>query len=102
MLWLCVSVACGTLAGQSHPTAEQLTRRASFDLDCAEGNLRYTGIDSKTQGVAGCGKRATYVEQCTKLGQYSDTQCTWLLNGVIETSAAPAAAAAPAAPAASN
>lgn len=69
-------------------TGEQLTSRASFDLDCAPSGLRYRRIDPQTQGVVGCGKRATYVESCARSGT-SGEDCTWVLNGRVEASAAP-------------
>lgn len=72
--------ACATTGA----TGEQLTRRASFDLDCAPGNLRYRRIDSQTQGVVGCGRRATYVETCSRPSQYAEVDCTWVLNGTVE------------------
>ena len=75
----CVA-ACATTGA----TGQQLTRRASFDLDCAPGDLRYRRIDSQTQGVLGCGRRATYVETCSRPSQYSELECTWVLNGSVE------------------
>jgi len=102
MLLLIVAGCGGSLGGWSHATGEQLTRRASFDLDCASSNLRYNRIDAQTQGVVGCGKHATYLESCTKTAASVDPECTWVLNGVIETSAAPAASSAPGASAAPN
>ncbi|HEY6174713.1 MAG TPA: hypothetical protein VIX73_09730, partial [Kofleriaceae bacterium] len=72
--------ACATTGA----TGEQLTRRASFDLDCAPADLRYRKIDSQTQGVVGCGRRATYVETCSRSSQYAESECTWVLNGSVE------------------
>src|SRR5437899_1533683 len=87
---LLVAGCGGSLGGWSHATGEQLTRRASFDLDCASSNLRYNRIDTQTQGVVGCGKHATYVESCGRISASSDAECTWVLNGAIEPSAASA------------
>ena len=75
-------------------TATQLTSRASFDLSCSSGTLRYKRIDDRTQGVLGCGKRAIYVENCDGPRDRMTTSCTWVLNGAIETE--PTAPAAPA------
>ncbi|MEO7729358.1 MAG: hypothetical protein ABIY55_00160 [Kofleriaceae bacterium] len=80
-------------------TATQLTSRASFDLSCPSGTLRYKRIDDRTQGVLGCGKRAIYVENCDGPRDRMQTSCTWVLNGAIE--AEPTEPTAPAAPAAS-
>jgi hypothetical protein len=98
IVFLIVAGCAGSLGGWSHATGEQLTRRASFDLDCASSNLRYNRIDAQTQGVVGCGKHATYVESCARTSASTDPVCTWMLNGVVGTSAAPAASAASAAP----
>lgn len=86
ILLLCIAGCVASLGGWSHATGEQLTRRASFDLGCDAKDLRYTRIDDQTQGVSGCAKHATYVETCTKHGA-GDPECTWLLNGLIESSA---------------
>jgi len=66
-------------------TATQLTSRASFDLNCPTGTLRYKRIDNRTQGVLGCGRRAIYVENCDGPRDQGTTSCTWVLNGAIET-----------------
>ncbi|MCC7381175.1 MAG: hypothetical protein IT384_05060 [Deltaproteobacteria bacterium] len=75
----------------AHATREQLARRASFDLDCAESQLEMVEIDSRTMGVRGCGKKAVYVEDCRQgamaqgtAGQMQastyEKDCTWVLN----------------------
>jgi hypothetical protein len=76
-------------------SAKQLTSRASFDLSCPSGTLRYKRIDERTQGVLGCGKRAIYVESC---GGGEGTSCTWVLNGTIAVEPAAPEPAAPAPP----
>lgn len=83
---LFVVMASGCISSAS---GDQLTRRASFDLNCPTSNLRYRQIDDRTQGVSGCGKRATYVESCEGPRTSANTNCTWLINGSI-TSTAPA------------
>jgi hypothetical protein len=35
--------------------------------------------DPAARGVRGCGRQATYVESCDRLG-YMKTDCTWVLN----------------------
>jgi hypothetical protein len=57
------------------PTADQLARRAAFDLKCERAKLRYVLLDDRTVGVDGCGKRATYVEVCP-----TGNECTWIMN----------------------
>jgi hypothetical protein len=62
-------------------TMGQLTRRASFDLNCPEPELQLVQIDRRTVGARGCDRQATYVETCrsvTQLGQKRG--CTWVLN----------------------
>lgn len=52
--------------------------RAAFDLDCPKEKLQLTLIDSKTRGVAGCGRRATYVVQIVP-GTY---EARWIVNAL--------------------
>jgi hypothetical protein len=66
-------------------SVEQLTKRAAFDFNCPGSNLRYNVIDDKTRGVVGCSKRGTYVETCDGPKGRTDTRCTWVLNGAIQT-----------------
>lgn len=62
-------------------TTSQLVKRASFDLDCAEEELEVVELDPRTRGVRGCGRRATYVEQCKPCANgYQGCECTWLMN----------------------
>jgi hypothetical protein len=72
-------------------TLEQLRRRASFDLDCPEGELEVVELDERTKGVRGCGRRATYIEHCDRVyteqtigaqssGSTAKTDCTWVMN----------------------
>lgn len=66
----------------THATGEQLARRAAFDLQCDEQALTVVELDDRTRGVAGCGQRVTYVEQCKPCANgYVGCECTWLLNG---------------------
>jgi hypothetical protein len=58
-------------------TVAQLKTRAAFDLKCPEASIQITKIDSRTNGVSGCGQQATYVESCAKP---NGTDCTWILN----------------------
>jgi hypothetical protein len=83
--WLSISLgtlfalalsSCATTA-----TTAQLRTRASFDLDCAEKELEVVELDPRTRGVRGCGRRATYVEQCKACANgYQGCECTWLMN----------------------
>ena len=68
-------------------TLEQLKDRATFDLQCSENQLRLTRIDDRTYGVAGCGKRATYVDTCDQLQTRAD--CTWVLNADLTRDSGP-------------
>ena len=62
-----------------------LVRRASFDLQCPAEQLQTTRLGNNTEGVVGCGQRATYVNKCPNpsqaLASVGEDQCPWLLNG---------------------
>ena len=66
---------------------ERLLNRASFDFNCAQGELDLTEIDHKTRGVRGCGRQATYVEVCD-----ARMKCTWIMNHQANAAAGAAAA----------
>jgi hypothetical protein len=53
-----------------------------FDLGCSSSKLRFWKLDDLTVGVKRCGKRGTYVQTCRD--KALDRECTWILNGVIE------------------
>ncbi len=61
-------------------TEEQLRARAAFDFECSEGSVRIVEIDSRTRGASGCGKRATYVQECDGPKNNMMTECTWVQN----------------------
>ena len=74
----------GALLACGGATKDQLKTRAAFDLNCSEGEVQVIKLDSKTRGVSGCGRRATYVESCD--GPPSAIrQCTWVMNVVSNT-----------------
>jgi hypothetical protein len=60
-------------------TLHQLRNRASVDLSCTPESIEVDAMDSATQVVTGCGKRAVYV-QLFNNSRYP----TWLLNSAIE------------------
>ncbi len=69
--------ACAT----GRATTAQIQKRASFDLDCSVNKLTVVKLDDRTRGVRGCGKRATYVEECKACANgYQACECTWVLN----------------------
>jgi hypothetical protein len=70
VIFLLGTIGCGA-------TQAQLKTRAAFDMQCSEEQVELVEIDSRTYGVRGCGKQATYVETCAHA---NDTDCTWLLN----------------------
>jgi hypothetical protein len=50
-------------------------------MSCPQDELRLVRIDDRTQGVAGCGQKATYVESCSRVDGYGGKHdCTWVLN----------------------
>jgi hypothetical protein len=75
---------------------EGLVARAQFDLSCPEADLRIVTLDSKTRGVTGCGRKATYLEVCDMTG-WGPMNCRWVANSP-ETGVAPAAPVPPPAP----
>jgi hypothetical protein len=58
----------------------RLLKRASFDLDCAEGPLHTTTVDDRTRVVSGCGRRATYVQLCDGPTNVMVRTCVWVKN----------------------
>jgi hypothetical protein len=69
------ALAAGALACAAAPDPlHKLRTRASFDLGCPEEQLHRTHLDERTEGVSGCGKRATYVKVCDV------NDCTWVMN----------------------
>src|SRR5947209_4258169 len=53
MLLVLLGIGCGGA------TVEQLRARAAFDLQCPEASIKLVELDDRTQGVTGCGQRAT-------------------------------------------
>ena len=45
----------------------KVQRKAAFDFDCDQKDLRVQKIDSGTYGAIGCGKRATYVAKDSRI-----------------------------------
>jgi hypothetical protein len=68
-------------------TQSQLRARASLDLSCGPEGIQMQAIDTGTQVVSGCGKRAVYVELFNN-GRHP----TWMLNSSVETMRVPPAA----------
>ncbi len=60
-------MGCGSAAKRFD---SELKKRAAFDLKCSEDQLKITEIDSKTAGVEGCNKQATYIRM----------NKTWIMN----------------------
>jgi hypothetical protein len=69
-----ILVGCGGSFRERFEAQEipRLKERAAFDLNCPKDQLQTTELGSMaTQGVSGCGRRATYVQAAT--GQ-------WIMN----------------------
>lgn len=60
-LVLALLVGCASPPPAAHPVME----RASRDLSCDESQLTRKTIDETTILVHGCGKRVTYVKECS-------------------------------------
>ena len=74
-------VVLGACAASTNATRDQLSKRASFDLDCPGESLEFVEIDARTTGVRGCDQRATYVESCKPCANgYVGCECSWILN----------------------
>lgn len=65
-------VAAGCSA---HATQGQLRAAAAADLNCPGDNLRFRQLDEAKHWVAGCGKSATYKEDCRRGG--GGESCRW-------------------------
>ena len=76
---LSVVAMLATLAGCGAQLS-QLKSRAAYDLNCPQESIHLTKIDSRTQGVSGCGQRATYIESCDAPPGAFARNCTWVLN----------------------
>ena len=76
MLFAFATASCASFAADQ----SDLTRRAAFDLSCPEGQLRTVDLGGGTQGVMGCGMKATYVEKCNGQRGHMGTTCGWELN----------------------
>lgn len=59
-----------------HATQAQLRAAASREFNCPADNLRFRTLDEQRRWVAGCGKSATYQEQCRR-GQDGSESCGW-------------------------
>jgi hypothetical protein len=97
-LVLVALLACGQSA-----TQQQLVARAVSDLGCQNERIESHSLDSRTVIAVGCGREATYVEDCetctnglTKMNETCN--CTWVLSGAVRNRAVATPAAAPAAP----
>jgi hypothetical protein len=75
-LWVVLVLVLGAVLAGCGATESQLRTRAAFDLSCDEKSISIVEIDSRTKGVRGCDKHATYVEQCAQ----GNADCTWVLN----------------------
>src|SRR5207237_10436241 len=84
--------AAGCAADLKRANLRELQMRAAFDLGCAPAGLALYPFDERSKGVAGCGRRLSYVEIC----DHAVGSCTWMIDGML-----PAAVAAekPVAPA---
>jgi hypothetical protein len=63
---------------------DALLRRAAFDLNCPEENLTLHDL-GEARGIAGCGRRATYVQRCEPPyghfeHQYVSGPCSWVMD----------------------
>jgi hypothetical protein len=71
--WVLTSITPGCAV---HASETQLTSMAARDFSCPGDNLRQRTLDERTRWVAGCGKSATYQEQCRRNRDGKD-ECNW-------------------------
>lgn len=55
-------------------TLEQLAARSSFDLGCPPMQMQLYDFGERAKGVAGCGRRLTYIEECEA------GSCAWVID----------------------
>jgi len=94
-----VGLVVGALLACGGATAEQLTTRAAFDLNCPAAQITVIRLDGATRGVTGCGQRVTYVESCDAPVNNAYRSCIWVLNSArqpIDTAQTPPSPSSPA------
>jgi hypothetical protein len=79
MVVIAALLACASAESVNERLRNELLRRASFDLDCRDP-LETTPLQTQNEivqsyGVAGCGRRATYVKTPTGV---------WVVNSTPE------------------
>jgi hypothetical protein len=72
--WLVLGLLAAACLPAKRATMEQLVARSSFDLACPAAELRLYHFGEAAKGVAGCGRRVTYVERC------ETDACAWVLD----------------------
>lgn len=58
-----IILVCFLFVGCASTMKSVTLKRAAFDLDCSEDQLQIQELTTRTWGVKGCGKRATYITQ---------------------------------------
>ena len=77
----CYLTSACMITGCGGANIDQLRTRAAFDFNCPADQVQFVPLDDRTQGVTGCGQRATYVESCGSHDGYGGKHdCTWVLN----------------------
>ena len=76
--WLPLAVALVASSWGCSPRATQAQLRdtAARDFRCPTDNLRYRTLDERSRWVAGCGKSATYKEECSR-SDSGEERCGW-------------------------
>lgn len=75
---LCLAVALAVVSTScSEAMISVVKRRAAFDLNCPSRSLAVTELGSRTFGVRGCGRQATYL---TTGGCTAEENCTAVVN----------------------
>jgi len=56
-----MGIGVSAITGCSSIMERTVIRRATFDLDCEQEKIQLLELGSRTYGVRGCGKKATYL-----------------------------------------
>ena len=59
---------------------ELVLKRAAFDLNCSQSELKIVDLGDYAFGVTGCGRRSSYVVDCPKNTGHTSSSCVAILN----------------------
>ena len=86
LAFLVVASCLFACSSSEYPSPRALHARGSTDLTCNSEALSSDPIDPRTRVVRGCGRVATYVEECQMCGSRINRHwcnCTWRIDGGV-------------------